>query len=472
MQSEIAGEHSQLSGSEIAFLTIEELASAYRSRQLSPVEVVQSQLDRIARWNSMLHSYLLVQEEEALAAARKAEREISRGRSRGPLHGVPVAHKDIYWTKDIRTTAHSRVLADFVPHADATVVTRWQAAGGISLGKLNTHEFACGGMDLWGFAVNPHDPKRVAGNSSSGPASAVAAGLCYGATGSDTLASIRAPASFCGVVGIKPTYGRVSRYGVIPVSWTLDHCGPIARTVADCTLLLQAMAGHDPKDPTTGRKRVPDYKSALTRNLKGLRIGVPEGWFFEEMHPETEAAIRTALLVLRELGATVMGVEIKYLPEVTAASGVICWAEAYSIHEKWLAERGESYGAHARRVILQGGLYSAAEYLRSMRVRELFIRELEALYQRVDAILVPATTGPAFEIEQSGANSKASTRPNPPGNMAGIPCLALPCGYTKDNLPIGMQIMGRWWDEETVLHMGYAYEQATLWHRRHPALAV
>jgi aspartyl-tRNA(Asn)/glutamyl-tRNA(Gln) amidotransferase subunit A len=460
-----------MSGADVAFLTIQELAGLYRAGQLSPVEVVRGQLDRIARLDPALHAFLLVLEEPALAAARAAERELGDRAPRSLLHGVPVGHKDIYDTRGVRTTAHARRWATRTPEEDATAVARWTAAGAITLGKLNTYEFAIGGMEVWGFAANPHDPRHVTGGSSTGSGAALAAGLCYGATGSDTGGSIRSPAALCGVVGLKPTYGRVSRHGVAPLSWTLDHCGPMARTVADCAVLLGAMAGHDPRDRSSSQHGVPDYLGALVPDCRGLRVGVPRGWFFADLDPETDRAVTDALTVLAGLGATVVEVTLEDLPEAHAATLAICFAEAYSVHEKALASEGALYGTYLRRRVLEGGLYSAAEYLRCLRMRELFIRQLAGVLEQVDVLVTPATLEPAYRIEDFGRYPRDIVGPARPANLAGVPALVLPCGFSAAGLPIGLQIIGRWWDEATVLRVGHAYEQATPFHRRRPALA-
>lgn len=457
--------------SDVAFFTLHELAVAYRARQLSPVEVVRSLLDRTARLDPTLHAFLLVLEEPALAAAREAEAALGAGAPRSHLHGVPVAHKDIYDTRGVRTTAHARRWAERVPEHDAAVVARWREAGAITLGKLNTYEFAIGGMEVWGFAANPHDCRYVTGGSSTGSGAALAAGLCYGATGSDTGGSIRSPAALCGVVGLKPTYGRVSRHGVAPLSWTLDHCGPMARTVADCAVLLAAMAGHDPRDRSSSRRPVPDYLQALVPDCRGLRVGVPRGWFFADLDPETDRAVADALSVLATLGATLVEVTLDDLPEVHAATLAICFAEAYSVHEKALAAEGAAYGTYFRRRVLEGGLYSAAEYLRCLRVRELFIRQLARVLEQVDVLVTPATLEPAYRIEDFGRYPRDIVRPARPANLAGVPALVLPCGFTAAGLPIGLQIIGRWWDEAMVLRVGHAYEQATPFHQRRPPLA-
>jgi aspartyl-tRNA(Asn)/glutamyl-tRNA(Gln) amidotransferase subunit A len=274
------------------------------------------------------------------------------------------------------------------------------------------------------------------------------------------------------VVGLKPTLGRVSRHGVAPLSGTLDHAGPMARTVADCATLLSAMAGHDPRDPASARHPVPDYGAALVPDCRGLRVGVPRGWFFADLHPETARAVEAALGVLGDLGATVMEVPLDHLEEAHVATLTICYAEAYSIHEKALAAQGSAFGTFFRRRVLEGGLYSAAEYLRCLRVRELFVRQLAALRDRVDVLVVPATQEPAYLIEEFGRYPQDIVRPFRPANLAGIPALVLPCGFTAGGLPIGLQILGRWWDEATVLRVGHAYEQATPWHHRRPALAA
>lgn len=455
---------------ELGYWTIRELAAAYRSRQVSPVEVVRHQLERTRRIDPTLHAFLLVQAEEALDAAAQAEREMARGAWRGPLHGVPIVHKDIILTKGARTTAGSRHLQEFVPDHDATVVSRWRDAGAISLGKANTNEFACGDPGVLAQPANPHDPTMVPGGSSSGSAVALAAGLCWGATGTDTGGSIRGPAAYCGVVGLKPTYGLVSLHGVLPLAHTLDHCGPMARTVGDLPCLLEAMWGPDPADPGTAAAKCGDLTGALgSPDLTGLRIGLPQAPLeLPSLDPEMAAAVRTAAGVLERLGAELVECEIPLLDEVIQAGTAILGREAYAVHAERLARQADLYGPMTRKRILEFQRCTAADYEHALAVRQRFISELRGLFTRVDAVLSPAMPGPAFPIADFATRAFQYGPYTRPGNVSGAPCLSLPCGYTGGGLPLGMQLMGRWWEEGLILRIGHAYEQATDWHKRTP----
>jgi aspartyl-tRNA(Asn)/glutamyl-tRNA(Gln) amidotransferase subunit A len=458
---------------ELAFATLAEIGARYRRRALSPVELTRELLGRIERLDPTLHAFVTVTAERALADARAAEAALDRGGAASPLCGIPVAYKDIYATRGIRTTAGSALLADWVPEDDATCVTRLSHAGCVMLGKLITHEFAFG-IQFPGHrfqpAKNPWNLEHMPGGSSSGSAAALAAGLVHGALGSDTGGSIRGPAAFCNIVGLKPTYGRVSRAGVITLSWTLDHTGPMARTVEDCALLLQALAGHDPADPASSREPVGDYVTPLDQGIRGLRVGVPRAYFFEGVDTEVEKAFEQSLATLRDLGATVTDVEIPSI-QASWAFLAILMAEAFAYHERDVRAHPERYGDVLRERLLAGGLILGSEYVQAQRLRSRLHAEMLSVLGRVDALATPTTPKPAPTFAAVWDPSVGFPRSNmAPFNMAGLPTLALPCGFTSSGLPLSLQITGRPFDEATVLRVGRAYERATEWHRRHPRI--
>ena len=462
-----------MAAAELCDLGIGELGRRYRARGLSPVDVAAAHLARIEQVDKTLGSYLTVTPDRALADARAAEVAIRRGDA-GPLAGVPVAYKDLYATRGVRTTAGSALLADWVPERDATCVSRLQQAGMVMLGKLTTHEFAFG-IQFPGHrflpARNPWDLDHIPGGSSSGSGAALAAGLTVGALGSDTGGSIRGPAAFCGIVGLKPTYGRVSRAGVVTLSWTLDHTGPMARTVEDCALMLQALAGHDPADPASSREQpVPDYAAGLGSGVRGLRVGVPREYFFHDVKPEVADAFESAMGTLRQLGAEVRDVRI---PSIWAAPAfmVIMLTEAFAYHARDLRERPQLYGEVLREKLMAGALFTGDEYVQAQRLRARLREDMHRALGDVDVLATPTTPGtaPAFSavLDPSFPFARSNMAPF---NMAGLPALALPCGFAPGGLPISLQLAGRPFDEATVLRAGHAYEQATEWHRRRPPI--
>ena len=455
---------------EIAYATIRELGERYRRRTLSPVEVTRHLLARIEKLDPALHAFVTVTADRALADARTAEQELRSGETR-PLLGIPVAHKDIYLTRGIRTTAGSALLADWIPDQDATCVQRWQEAGTILLGKLITHEFAFG-IQFPGHrfpaARNPWNLDHIPGGSSSGTGAALAAGLVTGATGSDTGGSIRGPAAFCGLVGLKPTYGRVSRAGILTLSWTLDHAGPLARTVEDCAHLFQAMAGHDPADPASSPLPVDDYLGELGGDVRGVRIGVPRTYFFDGVDPEVERAFEAALATLRRLGAEVRDVDIPSI-HVVPSFMLIMLSEAFAYHERDIREHPELYGEVLRERLLGGALVTGAEYMQAQRLRARLCAEVADVMRTVDVLATPTAPKPATPFAAAHDPSFGFPRSNmPPFNMTGQPTLALPCGFSASGLPLSLQLAGRPFEEATVLQVGAAYERATDWHKRHP----
>jgi len=454
----------------IAYATIRELGVRYRQRELSPVEVTRTLLGRIEQLDPLLHAFITLTADRAMADARAAEAALQHGDAR-PLLGIPVAHKDIYCTRGIRTTGGSALLADWLPEDDATCVRRWQEAGTVLLGKLITHEFAAG-LQLPGHrflpARNPWNLAHIPGGSSSGSGAALAAGLVVGATGSDTGGSIRGPAAFCGIVGLKPTYGRVSRAGVLPLSWTLDHTGPMARTVEDCAYLLQAMAGPDAADPASSRVPVEDYLAPLDWAIRGVHIGVPRAYFFDGIEPEVAQAFEGALTTLRGLGAEVHDVTIPSF-HATPAFLLIVLAEAFAYHERDIREHPELYGDVLRERILTGALVTAAEYTQAQRLRAQLGHEMAEVLRDVDVLATPTTPTPATPFTLAQDPEFGFPRSNMlPFNATGLPTLALPCGFTSAGLPLSLQLAGRPFEEGTVLRVGHAYEQATTWHTRRP----
>ncbi len=458
--------------SELAFLSITALSHMLARRRVSPVEIVTGLLDRIDSYNASLHSYITVCHESALEAARQAEHDIFAGKHKGPLHGIPISHKDISLTRGTRTTAHSRTLLKFIPGHDATHVRRLGEAGMILVGKTNTTEFACGTMDVFGTSRNPWDTSRYTGGSSGGSANAVAAGLAIAATGSDTGGSIRIPASFCGVVGLKPTYGRVSRYGVIPLSWSLDHVGPMNRTVADCALMLNAMAGFDPLDPTTSLQPVPDYTAELNKGIRDLALGVPSQYFYQGLDPEVDAAMRTALQRLESLGARLEPVDLPRAKDLVAVGWALLSAEAFGHHAARLRRQLEEYGTRARHRIVTGAFLTAAEYQQAAQIRRLWTLELTQVLRGVQAIVTPVLPCAAYTVETQETNPPETTWGTFHFNLSGHPALSLPCGFTSGGLPIGMQLVANAFDEGMLFRIAHGYEQATEWHTRRPVLEV
>jgi aspartyl-tRNA(Asn)/glutamyl-tRNA(Gln) amidotransferase subunit A len=455
---------------DIAYATIRELGTRYRKREISPVEVTRAQLARIEKLDPSLHAFVTLTADRALADARAAETALSRG-DESPLLGIPIAHKDIYMTRGIRTTGGSALFAEWIPDEESTVVRRWQEAGTVLLGKLITHEFAFGIQfpgHRFSAARNPWNLEHIPGGSSSGSGAALAAGLVTGATGSDTGGSIRGPAAFCGITGLKPTYGRASRAGVMTLSWTLDHTGPMARTVEDCAYLLQAMAGHDEADPASSTMPVDDYLTPLRRGVGGLRIGVPRNYFFEGVDAEILRAFEESMETLRKLGAEVRDVRT---PSLHAAHSflLILVAEAFAYHERDLRERPELYGEVARERLLSGALVTASEYTQAQRIRSEICRETTEVLRDVDVLATPTTPKPATPFTVAYDPELGFPRSNmAPFNLTGLPTLALPCGFSASELPLSLQLSGRPFEEATVLRVGHAYEKATAWHTRRP----
>jgi aspartyl-tRNA(Asn)/glutamyl-tRNA(Gln) amidotransferase subunit A len=458
------------------FLTIAEAARLIERKELSPVELVESRLDRIARLDGSLNSFIRVLAEEARADARAAEAEIAADRYRGSLHGIPIGLKDIYETAGVATTGHSKVMQDNVPRADAFSVARLRDAGAIVMGKLATHEFAFGGpsFDLpWPPARNPWDTSRFTGGSSSGTGAAVAAGLVLGGTGSDTGGSIRGPAAYCGLAGIKPTYGLISRAGILPLGFSLDHAGPMAWTAEDCAILLQAMAGHNPSDPASASRPVPDYRAALQGAVKGLRIGLIRHFYESDnaANAATGQAIATAAKTFEGLGCNVREVILSPLADWAACGNAILNAEAYAIHEANLRTRFTDYGEIFRDRMALAGLITGADYVQALRRRRELVDELDQAMADLDLVMTAAAPTEAPPID--GVPKFAILdRPSltMPFNVTGSPAMSVCCGFGDGGLPLSFQIVGKRFDDATVLRLAHAYEQATPWRGRRPAL--
>ncbi len=460
--------------SELAYLGLAEAADMIRTRKLSPVEYTQALLERAGKLDPRTHAFIRLTPERAMDAARRAEGEAAAGKLRGPLHGVPYALKDIIDVAGLPTTCHSKVLIDNVAAADAVVTERLEAAGGVLMGKLATHEFAIGGpsFDLpWPPAVNPWGGNHFPGGSSSGSGVALAAGLALAALGTDTGGSVRNPASMCGITGLKPTYGLVSRRGVFPLAYSLDHVGPMTRTVRDNALLLQLLAGYDAQDPGSAKVAIPDYSADLERGVKGLRIGLIRHFYAEDMqaHPEQAQATDAAADTLRGLGAEVREVRLAPLADYAAVTRIIICCEAFAIHRRWLAERPGDYGDLARRRILEGSAFSAADYIDAQRLRaRLTRRTLEALVG-FDAALTVSNMDPTCRIDDAEACARLYPRQaRQPFNVTGQPALAMPAGFTRDGLPLSLQLVGHPFQEAMVYRIAAAYERATDWTTRHP----
>ncbi len=456
-------------------LSIAEAARLIERRRLSPVELTQAYLDRIETFDPQLNAYLTVAADRALARARTAEAEIVAGGYRGPMHGIPFALKDIYCTRGIRTTCHSRTRADYVPDFDATTVTKLYDGGAVLLGKLSTHEFAHGGpsFDLpWPTARNPWNREHFTGGSSSGSGASVAAGLAPGSLGSDTGGSIRNPAALCGLVGLKPTYGLVSRSGVFTNSFSYDTAGPMTWTVEDCAIMLQAIAGHDPKDPASADYDLPDYRADLSAGVKGLRIGVLRHLYEDDVPvaASVKAALEQAYDVLRGLGAVVEDARIRPASDYHAVKITGAETELLSVHEPVLRQRLNDFGADFLGRALGALLISGADYMQASRQRRAMIAEMEPLYARYD-VLLTAGPGPAAKLDAwRTINFWQRNSLTTPFNVTGGPALVQCIGFTDDGLPLSMQVVGRPFADAMVLRVAKAYEDATKWKRRRPVL--
>ena len=451
--------------------TLQEISSRFRDRSLSPLELTRDCLQRIERLNSQLHAYITVLDELSLKDARVAEQEILRGDIRGPLHGIPIGLKDIIDTAGTRTTAASAQYKERIPEEDAEVVRRLRSAGAIILGKQNLHEFAYGGSSMvsfFGEVRNPWDESRIAGGSSGGSAASVAMGLGFAAVGTDTAGSIRLPASYCGVVGLKPTYGRVSARGVVPLSWSYDHVGPITNCVYDAAIMLQVLAGYDPGDPASVDEPVPAFLEALKKRPAKLRIGVPRKFFFDDLDPEVAAANEKAIKVFRELGAEIRDVNLEIPTDRTLSS-----AESWAFHEPMVARSPELYQSVTLARIKSGASTTAAAALRARRELEAMRHAIGSVFERVDILLTPTVPIPPPKIadlrdhpENLRPQELVMLRNTRPFNVWGIPTISVSCGFTSEGLPIGVQLAAAAWREDLLLRVAYALErEMNLWSR-------
>ena len=463
----------------VAYATIGEVAPRLARRELSPVELTQACLDRVSQLEGEINAFITVLAEAALDEARAAEQEIARGNYRGPLHGVPIAHKDLLYTRGVRTTAGSRILADFVPDSDATVVRKLREAGTILLGKLNMHEFAAGGTSEnphYGAVRNPWRLDHHPGGSSGGSSAALAAGMCLAATGSDTAGSIRIPSHCCGTTGIKPTYGRVSRAGVVPLSWSLDHVGPMARSAFDCAVLLSAMAGFDRDDSDCVDRALEDFTARMDLDLRGVRIGVPTTYFTEPLQPDVESAWRTAVTTLCDLGATPVEIRLETLDRSIPIGQTIVRAEMTVFHREWHARQPDDYAATARERFEAAQSLGAIELVQAQRNREPMRAEFWRVFDQVDVLVTPSMPTTAGRIgsemvELDGVvynTLENTTRFTYPFNLTGFPAMSLPCGFDRLGLPIGLQLAAAPWQEALLLGVAHQYQQATDWHRQRP----
>ena len=467
---------------DIPFLTATELSGLIQSRQVSPVEAAEAYFERIAEVDGKLNSYITITRDHALEEARRAEREIAQGTHRGSLHGVPVAVKDQFNTAGIRTSGGSRVLRDFVTDEDATVIANLKQAGAVLLGKLNMSEFAMAEIydHSFGTPRNPWDLERNPGTSSSGSGAATAAFLCASSLGEDTGGSIRGPANFSGLVGLRPSYGRVSRYGVMGGSWSMDTVGPISRSVEDAAITLQAIAGHDPKDPYTWNVPVPDYRTALTGEIRGLRVGViEENMDAPNLDPEFRSAVAAAVGVLGELGATPEPVSIPLIPHAGALSMAIIGVEWSSLHRPTFQPHLEELDHNNKIRFLTGSTLPAQAYYKAQKLRTLLREQVLSALEEFEVLVLPAGIStaplvesvPGIQSKEHAANGLAGRISfTGPFNLSSVPALSVPCGFSQAGLPMGMQIVGRPFAEDMVLRVAHAYEQNTDWHTRRPPI--
>ncbi len=485
---------------ELPFLTIRELSLLLKRKEVSPVEVTKAVLDRIDGIEGKVHAYISILREESLKASKRAEKSISSGDYIGALHGVPIGVKDIFVMKGTRTTCGSKILENFAPPYDATIVERLKNAGAIVVGKNNMDEFAMGSStenSYFGPTRNPWDLERVPGGSSGGSAAAVSASLCFASIGTDTGGSIRQPAAFCGITGIKPTYGRVSRFGMIAFASSLDQGGPLTKTVEDAALMLNVFAGGDNKDSTSVHVPVPDYVSHLNGEIKGIRVGVPKEYFIKGIDSEVEKAVKKAIELVEDLGCSIEEITLPHTEYAVSSYYIIAPSEASSnlarydgvryglrvpdsnlLRDMYNRTRAEGFGAEVKRRIMIGTYalsagYYDAYYLKAQRVRTLIKRDFEEAFKKVDVIMTPTSPEAAFKIgEKTDDPLKMylSDIFTIPCNLAGLPGIAIPCGFTSNGLPIGLQILGKPFDEETILRVAHVYEIHTNWRGKRPPI--
>lgn len=458
-----------------------EIAGKVSRHEWTARQVVDAAIERGTQFQERFRPFTLLTPDLARQHAEQVERRLAKGESL-PLAGVPFAVKDLFDVQGTATTYGSKVFADRIAGSHATCVQRLLDAGACLIGKLNLHECAfgfTGENKTFGNCKNPWNEERVAGGSSSGSAVAVALNICPFTLGSDTGGSIRQPSALCGLTGLKPTFGLVSKFGGLPLAWSLDHVGPITRSARDAAVLLSILAGHDPEDPHTRVESPPKYEAGLDQPLKGLRIGVPREWFFADMEPDVAKAVEQGMQELKQLGATLTEVRLSHLEEVVGAHRAIIFAEAAEFHRPWLAERSQDY-ADDIRPLLQGGTFvSAVDYLHAQRVRRVILKHWNAVFQNIDCLLTPTTPVVATKFGQKTARLGNKDKPlvrayldlTLPFNLSGHPAVSIPCGFSSDGLPIGMQIVGKYFDEGTILRVAHQYQLVTQWHQKVPPAA-
>jgi len=468
--------------SELTELSLAQAAEEIANKQVSPVDLVDACLREIDAANPVVNAYISVYADQARAVAKAAETMIASGYWLGPLHGIPIGLKDNIGLRGLKTTAGSKVIADWVPSRDATVASRLRRNGAILIGKTNMHEFAWGGTSdnpHFGAVRNPWDPERFPAGSSGGSGAAVAARTCPAALGTDTGGSVRLPSAVNGIVGLRPTIGRVSNFGVIPLAWSMDTVGPMTRTVEDCAIVFNAIAGHDPNDGGSALEPVPDYTADLRKGVKGLRIGVVTGYFFHHLQPPVHDAVKGALNTFEQLGATVTDVEIENIHGNISAQLTIESTEPSAYHQQWLRERPADYGEDVRTQLEMGEMLLATHYIQAQRYRRLLRQEFMEAFKSVDVFICPTLPFTATRvgemkvvIENGKEEDMLSAIMQFTGvpSLTGLPSLNVPCGYDDDGLPVGMQIIGKPFDESTLFRMGAAFQEATSYHGRRPKL--
>jgi len=465
----------------LCYFSAGELSRLIRKKEVSPVEVVKAHLARVEALEPALNSFIALLPEQAVEEAKLAEREIQAGRYRGPLHGIPIGLKDLFYVKGVRNTSGSKIFDHFIPDHDSTIALKLKDAGAILLGKLNLHQFAYGPTGEnpdYGNMHNPWDRERIPGGSSGGSASATASGQCTLAMGTDTGGSIRIPSALCGLVGLKPTYGRLSRYGMTVLSWSQDHPGPMTRTVEDCALVMNAVVGYDPRDPSSANMSIPDFTQSLTENIKGLRVGVPKEPFEDPVDSEVEHFVRSAIELLSKLGATIHEMSWPMYHESKAISSTILTAEATAYHSQLMKRQGSRLDPKVRLRLEAGLLISAVDYIQAQRARRLFYQQSCDLFKNVDLLAGPTVPITACNIgteEVQIGNTLLGVIPlltqhTRPYNLNGFPAITVPCGFSRNGLPVGFQLAGKPFDEAMVLRAAFAYEQATEWHQRRPLI--
>jgi aspartyl-tRNA(Asn)/glutamyl-tRNA(Gln) amidotransferase subunit A len=453
-------------------MTISQLAPKVKSRAISPVELTRAVLAKIEELDPVLNAYITIDEEGALKAARNAQRQIAKGKYLGPMHGIPISLKDLYDTRGMRTTAGSKIMGDRIPAEDAACVARLRAAGAIIVGKTNLHEFAFGSTTQnphFGGTRNPYDTDRIPGGSSGGSAAAVAADMCIASTGSDTGGSIRTPAALCGIVGLKPTYGRVSLRGIVPLAWSLDHVGPMTKCVRDAAIMLSAMAGYDAKDPTSADEKVPAFARALKKDVKRLRIGIDPSFCYAGVDDEVRASLKEALKLLESLGARIVEVSLPGIELTSVVESILITTESAAYHEDNLRNRAADYGDDVRGLLEGGSVFSAVHYIKAQRLRRMIQQEFAEAFQKIDLFALPGSpvAAPFIGAETVSIGGVEMEVPMAllrfacPSNLTGLPAISVPCGLSREGLPMGLQLVGRAFDEATLLRAAYTFEAST-----------